>query len=176
MKSKLILGLLLLGGLPFLNSCKDDDDPEPPAAVVGTWERDVYQATELPAGFEGYEGEVFDVLYSGEQSYSLTITNDKKYNRKIERTGADINDVGTWTYEGTELRLDSDNEDFDDEEFDVEGEITANAMVLSQIITFTLLPDAVIDTLTTEWAQAHQEELDTYYQDVDIKLLFLFEK
>lgn len=177
MKNKLILGLLLLGGLPLLNSCKEDDDPEPPSPVVGTWDRDVYQLTELPSTFSNFEGLKISSVYD-DDSYSLTFTNDKKYDRKIVRTGSpDINDNGVWTYEGTTLTLDSDNEDFDNEEFEVEGEITANAMVLSQMVTFSLLPDAVTDTLTDAWYNTHFEEVDTTYsQNVDLKLLFLFEK
>jgi hypothetical protein len=175
MKSKLILGLLLLGGIPFLNSCKKDKDPEPPSPLVGTWERDVYQLTELPTGFENFEGLTVSSVYS-DQSYTLTFTNDKKYSRKIAFTGPDLNDTGGWTYEGSDLTLDSDEADVDDEEFTVEEDITANQLILSQTVTFSLLPDAVTDTLTDEWADAHDTELDQYLQDVDLKLLFLFEK
>ena len=81
-----------------------------------------------------------------------------------------------WTYEGTDLTLDSDEADIDDEAFVVEGDVTANQLVLSQIVTFSLLPDAVTDTLTDAWANTHGTELEPYFQNIDVKLLFLFEK
>lgn len=175
MKSQLIVGLLLLGGLSLMNSCKEDEEPEPPSPLVGSWERDVYQLTELPETFSNFEGLTVTSVY-GDESYTLTFTNDKKYTRKIAFTGPDLNDAGVWTHDGTTLTLDSDEEDIDDEEFEVEEEITDNQLVLSQIVTFTLLPDAVTDTLTSEWANAHPEELQQYFQSVDVKLLILFEK
>ncbi|HEX8038677.1 MAG TPA: hypothetical protein VF490_05980 [Chryseosolibacter sp.] len=176
MKAKLILGLLLLGGLPLLNSCKDEKDPEPPSPLVGTWTRDVYQLTELPATFSNFEG--LKVSSIGDDSYTITFTNDKKYTRKIVFSGAaDFNDNGVWTHEGTTLSLDSDVDAANDEEFGVEEDITANALILSEVITFSLLPDAVTDTLTNGWYAAHQQEVDDQYsQDVDVKVLFLFEK
>jgi hypothetical protein len=175
MKSKLILGLLLLGGLPFLNSCKDDDDPEPPSVLVGTWDLDLYQLTEFPVGFEGYEGITTPSIYMDE-SYTLTFTNDKKYSRKITFTGPDLNDTGVWIHEGTDLTLDSDSEDIDDEEFAVEGDITANQLVLSQVLTFNLLPDAVQDTISDEWIEDNIEEYESLLQPIPVKVLFLFEK
>lgn len=179
MKNKLILGLLLFGGLPLLDSCKDDKDPEPPSPLVGTWERDVYQLSELPSTFSNFDGVKFTSYWAfGEESYTLTFSNDKKYNRKVAIAGSqDVNDVGAWTYEGTTLTLNSDDEQFDNEEFEVEGEITANELVLSKMETISLLPDAVTDTLTDAWYGAHQQEIDDQYsQDVDVKVLFLFEK
>lgn len=179
MKSKLILGLLLLGALPMLNSCKDDEDPEPPSPLIGSWERDVYQLADLPSTFSNFDGVKFTAYWAlGEENYTLTFTNDKKYNRKVAITGSqDINDNGVWTYEGSTVTLDSDDEAFDNEEFEVEGEITANDLVLSKMETLALLPDAVTDTLTDAWYNAHQQEIDDQYQqNVDVKVLFLFEK
>ncbi|MEO5602846.1 MAG: hypothetical protein ABIR06_18140 [Cyclobacteriaceae bacterium] len=175
MKSRFFLGVLLIGGLPFLNSCKDEKDPEPPSPLVGVWARDVYQLTELPETFGNFEGLTVKSVY-GDESYTLTFTNDKKYTRKLARPGPDFNDIGVWTYEGTDLTLDSDEADIDDEAFEVEGDITANQLVLSQIVTFPLLPDAVTDTLTDAWANTHEAELEQYFQNIDVKLLFLFEK
>lgn len=177
MKNKLILGLLLLGGLPFLNSCKEDEEPEPPSPLVGTWQRDIYQLTELPETFSNFEGITTSSVYPDEESYTLTFTNDKKYTRKIAAVGPDLDDKGVWTYEGTTLTLDSDNEDIDDEEFEVEEDITDNQLILSQMVKFNLLPDAVTDTLTDAWYVNHFDEINTeYQQEVDLKLLFLFEK
>jgi len=176
MKIKMILGLLLLGGLPLLNSCKKESDPEPLSPLVGTWTRDVYQLTELPQTFSNFEGYSTKAVYPNEESYTLTFTNDKKYNRKIAVTGPDANDTGVWKQDGTTLTLDSDDAQLDDEDFEIEEDITGNQLVLSQMVKFSLLPDAVTDTLTTAWANAHPDELDQYFQDVDLKLLFLFEK
>lgn len=175
MKSRFILGVLLIGGLPFLNSCKDEKDPEPPSPLVGVWARDVYQLTELPETFGNFEGLTVNSVY-GDESYTLTFTNDKKYTRKIAYSGPDFNDTGVWTYEGTNVNLDSDDADVDDESFEVEGDITANQLILSQMVTFRLLPDAVTDTLTNSWANSHQAELEQYRQDINVKLLILFEK
>ena len=70
----------------------------------------------------------------------------------------------------------TDTTKFPEEDFTVVGDITSVAMVLSKSETFTLLPDAVTDTLTTAWANAHPDDLDQYRQNVDVTLQLVFDK
>jgi len=89
-----------------------------------------------------------------------------------------VSEGGTWTKEGTKLTLKSTNTDFGDEEFTIEGDLTAASvsMVLSQANTFSLLPDVVTDTLTTAWANAHPDDLVQYRQSVDLTVELVFDK
>lgn len=161
-----------MGGAVIVSSCKSDD-PTPPPAIVGVWLLDLYEITGAPDGFTNYEGPVVGLF--GESEYKMTFNEDETYTRRVSYTGPDFNDSGMWILEGESLTLDSDTDV--DEEFTVEGEILETEMVLSQILTFTdVLPDAVTDTLTNAWANAHPESLDPYYQDIDFTILYLLEK
>lgn len=161
-------------------SCNKDDDPEPPKPIEGVWKRDLYQLTNLPAGFTKLNNVTIDDLYGStqypEESYSFTFNADGTYTRTIAFKGPDLNDTGKYTLEGTSLSINSDDADVDDEDFGVEGTIEAKSMILSQVLTFNLLPDAITDTLTTAWYNAHAAEVDAKRQPVDITVLFLFEK
>jgi hypothetical protein len=176
MKMKFTWGLILIASfsLTTLSSCDDDDDKKP-SPLVGEWDRDIYVLTELPANFQNFENLEADALYRNEEGYQITFNANGTYSRRISFSGPDVNDTGKWKYEGNELSLDSDDST-DDEEFEVEGEITTNQLVLSQILNFPLLPDNVTDTLTNAWANANPTKLNEYYQDVDVKVLYLFEK
>lgn len=181
MKRNFYRGLLLLVGFPLVfGACNKDDDPAPDP-IVGTWKRDVYRLKDLPANFSNYEAFPFDTYYYGsvEEGMTLTITNDKNYSRKFDLyLNPDVSEGGTWTKEGTKLTLKSTNTDFGEEEFTIEGDITAASvsMVLSQAGTFTLLPDAVTDTLTTAWANAHPDTVTPYQQSVDLTVELVFDK
>jgi hypothetical protein len=173
MKNSIIWVVLLAGVVTTFSACEEEPDPVP--IIVGTWERDIYQFSDLPATFQNYEGFTLQSVF-GDESYTLTFNQDLTYTRKIAFVGPDVNDTGTWLHEGDDLTLDSNDADIENDEFEVEDEITSNQLVLSQILAFNLLPDVVTDTLTNEWADANQEELDQYYELVDVKVLFLFEK
>lgn len=176
MKMRFTWGLMLIVSFLFMTITSCDDDEEKPSPLVGDWERDVYVLSELPANFQNFEGLTATSLFLGEEGYTITFKANGTYSRRIAFTGPDLNDTGKWKYEGDEINLDSDDANVNDEEFEVEEEITPNQLVLSQIFPLRLLPDAVTDTLTNEWADANPTELDQYYQDVDVKVLYLFEK
>jgi len=177
MKKSIVWVGLLAAVLTTFNACKEDPDPIP--LIVGVWERDHYEFTDLPANFQNFDGYETDILYSSnEGGYKLTLNQDGTYQRKIDVVGgSDVTDDGTWTHEGDNFTLKSNDEDFGDEEFKVEEEITASKLIISQIISFSLLPDAVTDTLSNEWYNAHWQDIDAEYaQDVDVNVLFHFEK
>ena len=174
MKRVIVWVVLLAGVVTIFDACKEPE-PEPIPIIVGTWERDIYVLTDLPATFQNFEGYASESIF-GEESYTLEFKQGGTYSRKIAYVGPDSNDTGAWTHEGDDLTLDSDDADIDTEEFEVEEDITANQLIISQVIAFSLLPDAVTDTLTAAWANAHPESLDPHYKTVDCKVLFLFEK
>ncbi|MBL0744923.1 hypothetical protein [Chryseolinea lacunae] len=180
MKKSFYWGLVLAMGLPLVfGSCNKDDDPAPVDSLVGTWKRDVYRLTDLPANFSNFEGTPFTYYYLGsyEEGVTFTFKSDNTYTRNFAvYINPDFSETGKWTHESSKISMKTDDTDFDDEEFTVEGEITADAMTLSKPETYSLLPDAVTDTLTNAWAEAHEEELDKYFQQVNVKLLFVFDK
>ena len=181
MKRNFYRGLLLLVGFPLVfGACKKDDDPEPPKPIEGTWNRDVYQLTNLPAGFMLLNNVTTTDLYGSaqfpEEGYTFTFKADGTFERKIAFEGPDLNDTGKYTLDGTKLSINSDNDQIDDEEFTVVGEISKTSMVVSQIFTFNLLPDAIADTLSQAWYDTHADEVDAKRQPIDVTILFLFEK
>jgi hypothetical protein len=179
MKRNFYRGLLLLVGVPLVfGACNKDDDPAPDP-IVGTWKRDVYRLTDVPANFSNFDDFAFDQYYSSaEEGLTITFAKDKTYTRKYDLiANPDVSETGAWTKEGTAVTIKpTDTTKFPEEDFTVVGDITSVAMVLSKSETFTLLPDAVTDTLTTAWANAHPDDLDKYRQNVDVTLQLVFDK
>ena len=183
MKRNFYRGLLLLVGFPLVfGACNKDDDPAPDP-IVGTWKRDVYRITGLPANFSNFENAPADQYYdSYEEGLTMTFSNDKTYTRKYDLIGLpDQLEAGAWTKEGTSLTVKpTDTTKYPEEDFTIVGDITSVALVLSKPETIPLLPDALTDTLTSAWANSHPVSYDSlvdlYQQDVDVTLLLIFDK
>lgn len=186
MKTSVVCAVLIVAAIPFLSSCSKSSDPKPDP-IVGTWVRVDYTFTNLPTGFtENWSN--YKTTSFGETGYTLVINSNKTYSRGFESypvsssSTVNVNDAGKWTLSGTDLALEPD--DADDKstildpnyfpiglEFNVEGTTTDSKMVLSRTITLSLIPDVILDTLTSSDYLTQNS-----FSNVDVKVLYNFRK
>ncbi|MEI9919874.1 MAG: hypothetical protein WDO14_13905 [Bacteroidota bacterium] len=173
---KSLFGVVLLGLILVIDSCKKDD-PAPPA-IAGTWTLNTYKMTELPTGFTKYEGYEDVQILGIEVGYTFLFNQDGSYTRAFKVGGGypSINDKGKWTLEGTTLKVAPDDADDLDKidaygtpglEFTVVGDITAIRMTLSRSVTVYILPDSFDTT---------QTPTNDDFKPVDITLQYIFDK
>jgi hypothetical protein len=176
MKKSIVWVVLLAGVITTFNSCKED--PEPIPAIVGTWSRNVYEITELPTGFTYFEGTEQEYMHPSETGYTFVFKADGTYTRSVPPF---MSDKGTWTLDGTKLKVSPDDPDdldlaestFIGIEFDVEGEITDIRMVLSARQTICCIPsDATIETYKDNPENIPDED----YKEVDATILYKFDR
>lgn len=169
-----------LAGLVLLASCGKDDEPRVPDPIEGTWKLDAFTLTDLPVGFESYEGLVLNInQLTTWDDYEITFVEDNTYKRRVYLPGSDALDNGTWAKDGDELTLTPDDDDFEDI-FTIENNDEIE-LVLSEGIRLSLVPDVVYDTLTEEYASSlTNAELDAVLDgtrvDVNLLLNYVFEK
>jgi len=175
MKKNLLLGSV--AGLVFLASCGKDDDVRVPDPLEGTWTLDSFQFTDVPAGFDSWEGAVVDYTYlTSWDDYEITFAADNTFSRRIYVAGPDVSDEGTWSKEGDDLILVSDEDPTFDEEYSIES-VDDIELVWSQQISISLLSDAILDTLTTEYANSlTDEEYDALFTEVSLRLNYVLNK
>lgn len=175
---KYLLLIAILGTLGF-SSC-DEDDPAPPPHEVGEWNLKNFALINLPARFQMNEGRTFELSQLGFESYRLNLLANGTYEREISVSGRIPNeDAGTYTMEEDALILNSENSN-DDEDFSLEKNKN-NRLWLSQPLQTGLFEDAILDTLTQEYLNSlteeeYQELLDNYLEQVNLDLVFAFEK
>ena len=177
MKRNFYRGLLLLVGFPLVfGACNKDDDPAPDP-IVGTWKRDVYQLTNVPANFSNFNNYVFTYYY-GEDELTLTIKQDKTYTRDFQIVGPDVSETGTWTLENKAFTIKSNDTDFGEEDFTLETDLTAESvsMVLTKPETFNLVPDAISDPYIEKGESIPSDTITKYQQPVDLIVVFSFDK
>ena len=171
---KIIVWVVLLAGVvTTFSSC--EKDPEPIPAIVGTWSRSEYEFTELPSTFSYWEGATQPSL--GETGYTFVFKADGTYTRNVS---PGFSDKGTWTLDGTKLKLHPDDPDdldvaegtFVGAEFDVEGEISDIRLVLSKLEVFGLASNASIDAAGGNTNNVPDEE----WVNVDVTLIYRFNK
>lgn len=184
MKTRVFWGsLVLVSALLILNSCsKDNPAPDP---IVGVWLRDYYSFSNVPATFSRFTGfyipnpNVTSGLF-GEDSYTLTVNNDKSYNIVLAYPGPDSTDAGKWTKDAKTLTLTSNTTGVPANQYSLEQDVTTSKLVMSNTETFFLLPDAIVNNDTiTAWSQNggfYTSKYAQYYQDVDIKVTYYFNK
>jgi len=136
--------------------------------VEGTWIRDHYKVTDFPDGFKYYEGREFQSLF-GDYGYTLSFDVNHKFTRQINYGFNEIT-KGTWQIAGQELRLRPDQ--MPQEDYIIE-EAEAGRLTLTKVFTFTILPDAVLDTLSD---RATYDSVAPYFKDVDAKVWTYFER
>lgn len=160
----------------LLASCGKEDEPRVPDPIEGTWKLDAFQLSNLPAGFESYEGFVLEInQLTSWDDYEITFEADNSYKRRIYLPGSDALDNGVWAKDGDELTLTPDEDDFEDI-FTIENNDEIE-LVLSEPIQLSLFPDAISDTLTAEYANSlTDEEFDALRTDVNLLLNYVFEK
>jgi len=183
MKTRVVWGLLVAAAIPFLSSCSKSSDPKPDL-IVGTWTRDYYSLSGAPSTFASLNGFYipngsvsYGLFY--EDSYTLTLNNDKTYGITLAYPGPDSTDTGKWTKDTKTLTLTSGNSAIAPNEFTIEQDVTSSQLVFSQTETFNLLPDLVIknsNDTATSWSTQHPEAYDKYYQNVDLKVTYHFKK
>ncbi|MEO1054672.1 MAG: lipocalin family protein [Bacteroidota bacterium] len=160
--------------LAFLSSCVDNDEfgiAEQP--IVGEWEFDHFTLSELPNDFISWEGATVESVL-GEQEYVIDFRGDNSYSRSFTfQNGTDeLEDNGIWTIEGNELKLNSEVDDFFDEEFDIES-TPFDSLFLSQVVTIDLIPDSVLQTV--DFDSLSSDEFDRLSVPVpNVKTLFQF--
>ena len=163
-----------------LSSCGSDDDGGPPPHIVGDWEFDSFILSNVPSAYSNNEGAILaidQISFGGSaiESYGIEFIADGRFDRSIGVLGPDLNDEGTWVLEDDELTLDSDDID-DDEIFDVEKN-EDDQLWLSVEVQFSLLPNAVADTLTNEYYNGlSNEDKDALFDVVSLDLVYAFKK
>ncbi len=178
MKTRVLCGLFVVAALPFLSSCsKDSPKPDP---FVGVWLRDYYSLSDAPSTFNRFNGLFVPNPNSpngifNDESYTLTIKGDKTYTLNIAYAGPDYIDNGKWTKDTKSLTFTSTDTSVPVDEYTIEQDITSTQLVISQPITFNLLPDVVADSLTA-WSDTHQSAIAPYLKQVSIKVTFHFNK
>jgi len=174
--------LLLIGALfsfLTLSSCGDDDQAPPPH-IVGEWDLDSYIFINLPSDYANNEGRIFllnQIFFNGIafEEYTLNLAQNGTYTRKIEVPGPSASDDGTWTLDGDDFILDSSDAG-DDEEFTVERN-ESDQLWLASERQFPLIKDAILDTLTQEYADSlSNEEFNALFDLVTLDLVFAFER
>lgn len=176
MKKNLLLGSVV--GLVFLASCGKDDDVRVPDPLEGTWILDSFQFTDVPVGFESWEGAVVDYRrLTSWDDYEITFAADNTFSRRIYVAGPDISDEGTWSKEGDELILVSDEDPTFDEEYSIESADDIE-LIWSRQLSIRLMSDAVFDTLTEEYANSlTNEEYNTLLlTEVSLRLNYVLNK
>lgn len=165
-------------GLFFLIACGNDDAPAVPDIIEGTWKLEVFQLTEAPAGFASYEGKIVQIhqLSQGWQDYVIEFRADHTYDRRIYLSGADRLDEGSWAKDGDRLVIVSNADPTFDEEYTIE-ENEEEELVWSEMIQISVVEDAILDTLTQEYADSlTEEEFNALYTEITIKLNYVFNK
>ncbi len=165
-------------GLIFFLACGNDDTPEAPDIIEGKWKLEVFQLTEAPAGFESYEGKIVQIhqLGLGWQDYVVEFRADHTYDRRIYLSGADRVDGGSWAKDGDRLLMVSNADSTFDEEYSIE-ENDEEELIWSEPIQISVVEDAILDTLTQEYADTlTDEEFEALYTEITIKLNYIFNK
>jgi hypothetical protein len=179
MKKILQLSALLIS-IGFLSSCGSDDDASPPAHIVGEWKLTSYAMLNVPALYSYNEGSTFQLneISLGIESYELDLIQGGSFERDVAFTGVlPLDDSGTWELsdDEEELTLISDV-DGDDETFDVEKNENDD-LWLSFPITFSLLKNSIVDTISQEYVDGlTNEEFSALYDGVVVDFVFVMEK
>jgi hypothetical protein len=107
--------LVLLFAFTFaVSSCKKDDDPAPPP-VVGVWELDRLEISDMPAAYSGLNGAGYDNNYFLYYQVSrIEVKNDKTFTETYKSTGLVSDYDGTWEFTNNTLNLNYSDTDIDD--------------------------------------------------------------
>jgi hypothetical protein len=108
--------LLLLFAFVFaLSSCNKDDDPAPPP-VVGVWEFDRFELSDLPAAYGQLNGAGYDNYLLFAQASRIDVQNDKSFDEIYKSNGIVLDLDGTWEFTpaNNTLNLNYTDADIDD--------------------------------------------------------------
>ncbi len=172
--------LSLIAASIILFSCGGDDDPVT-THEMGSWELDSFILTNVPADYAQFnEGRVFlvnQISFGGIvfESYEITFNSNFTFERSIGVPGPDLRDNGTWELDGDNLILMAEDEDFE-EEYNVEQNEN-NQLWWSVESQFSLLKDAIADTITQEYVDTlTDQEFADLFDAVSVDLVYAFER
>jgi hypothetical protein len=177
---RISIGFLLVFVLIQLCACREDEKALDP--LVGKWERNFYQFKNLPPSHKNFENLMLPSPYvpgtSGiydDDSYDLIFNADGTFEREVifnDRQSISTDD-GTWTVEGTQLILNSDESSMN--EVFVINSNSGTAIALLKNQRWLLLPDVVWDTVSQEYYEANTAMLyNEYGQLVDLQMYYFF--
>jgi hypothetical protein len=171
----------LLTLILFQTACGDSES-EPDAHEIGDWGLDSFILSNLPLGFSYQEGRVIavpELSFGGVffEAYEITFANNGTYSRRIEVTGPNINDDGTWEYDGDDLTL--FNPEGDEEVYPIEKN-ASDQLWWSTEVPFGLIDDETIDSLQSLDEEAFNaitdEEFNAFFSTVTLDLVYAFER
>ncbi|UXP31410.1 hypothetical protein N6H18_13725 [Reichenbachiella agarivorans] len=166
--------ILLLGLIAVLFACSEDE--KKPDPIIGTWILDDAIYSDAPAGYSFQEG-TFQTLY-GETEYSIRFYEDLTFERELKgltfSNGSGVEDEGTYELDDEFLTLDPDSDIGLDTDFDLVEAVTERDLKISTSASFNALPDATLDTITS---QASYDSISAKYsQAITLKITMNFDK
>lgn len=169
MKKNLLYALLITAA--FLVSCGDDEPEISP--LVGAWELDDIEASDLPTGYAWAIDPRGNATAWFEDEYVIEFFADGTYERELSNTTAgDLEDNGEWELDGDELDLDVEDSDTQEiiTSFTVDGEITDRSMTLIGQDGWFVWPPSIVDNpdnpLDTASTQESLQQLFFEYGEV----------
>jgi hypothetical protein len=155
MKRTPLLLLLLLAFTFVVSSCNNDDDPPPPA-VVGVWEFDRLEISDLPAAYAQLNGAGYDNYLSFGLTSRIDIQNDKSFDEIYKSNGIVLDLDGNWEFNASSniLNLNYTDTDIDDvaltydptkkrlygEKFPFQDSLRSSGSTQAQLVRFNLQP------------------------------------
>ncbi len=179
---------ILLGALILFVSCDEDEPKIDP--IVGLWELDRVEISDVPSGFASLEGSGSTAY--GEDSYTIEFFSDFTYEREIDNIPdfGDIDDEGEWSIDGDELELDPEDEVGGlTYSFTIDEEIDDRELIVSSLTTFQTYSDqfqadweANFDTISFDangdalYPEILNAVLEENFQSVQVKLTLEFDR
>jgi hypothetical protein len=129
--------------LSGLNACKKDSDPEPTAAVVGSWTIDRIRYTGFTGVYASENGDTDATDVSFPLKDNFTVKSDKTFQRTVRLYGQVADFTGNWEFSNNEMSVKYN--DGDEETYTLDASKDPN-----QLLTAVT---AVSDSLTNPTTQ-----------------------
>lgn len=113
MKKNPLLLVLLCAFTLAVSSCNNDDDAPAPPPVVGVWELDRLEISDMPAPYSNFNGTGYDNYLLFAQASRLDIQSDRSFDEVYKTNGTVLDFDGTWEFNGTSNELDLNYTDTD---------------------------------------------------------------
>ncbi len=156
MKKNPLLLLLLLAFSFAVTSCNNDDEPAPPPVVVGVWEFDRFEISDLPGAFAQLNGAGYDNYLRFGVTSRIDIQNDKSFDEVYKSSGLVLDLDGNWEFNASSniLNLNYTETGIDDvaltydpakrrlygEKFPFQDSLSVSATSQPQLVRFSLQP------------------------------------
>lgn len=141
----------------IISACSNDQDDGPPDPIIGKWSRNFYQFKGLPGSHKNYENLMIPSHYVkgtagiyDEDVFEITFNRNGNFSRKlVHASRGTYADKGTWKIAGNELVVNSESS-ANNEIFTLHSN-SGTSMAIYQNQRWLLLPDVVLDTLTSQY-------------------------